>query len=94
MKKNELIRSVASSTGFTKRDVETVIDTLFDTISTTMCTEDVSIVGFGKFSSKKTKDRAGINPVTMEPLTIHGRKVPKFSASSILKKAVLESCLE
>jgi integration host factor subunit alpha len=50
--------------------------------------QDLKISGFGSFQVKRKNDRRGRNPQTGETLTIDGRRIVTFKASSLLRKAV------
>jgi len=49
---------------------------------------EVSIGGFGKFTTKYRKEREGRNPINGEQITIKARYVPHFKPASVLKDAV------
>ena len=56
MKKSELVTLVAEKTGFSKKDTEKTIDTVFTAIADIMAAGDkLQISGFGTF---ETKERA------------------------------------
>lgn len=46
----------------------------------------VEIAGFGKFSVRERKERAGHNPRTKEKIIIPASKVPHFQAGAVLKR--------
>jgi len=48
----------------------------------------VTIVGFGRFTTKRRMARSGRNPRTDEALEIPEAMVPVFKASKILRNAV------
>ena len=50
--------------------------------------EDVTIVGFGRFTTKRRMARSRRNPRTGEALEIPEATVPVFKASKILRNAV------
>ena len=51
MNKNDLISSVAESSGLTKADAGRAVDGVFDSIASALASgDDVRIVGFGSFS--------------------------------------------
>ena len=54
MNKAELINAVAASTGFSKKDAETVVSATLDAITAALQEgEKVQLVGFGSFEVKK-----------------------------------------
>lgn len=89
MNKTELVASVATKTGLTKKDSEKAIDALFLTVEEALAADDkVQIVGFGTFESKQREERKGRNPQTGAEITIPASKNPTFKAGKGLKEAV------
>lgn len=90
MNKEILVKTVADSIeGATKKDIKIVVDTVFETITSSLVNGDkVSIAGFGSFEIVERAAREGKNPRTGEPLQIPASKAPKFKASKNLKDAV------
>lgn len=89
MNKKELIESVASKTGFTKTDIKSAVDALFDTVTDTITAGDkVSITGFGSFETVDVAARQGHNPQTGETMTIAAHKKVKFKPGKSLKDEV------
>ena len=83
--KDRLIESIAR-TGTTKEEAAQVVETMLETIKSTLESgEDVLISGFGKFSIKEKKPRRGRNPRTGHDLALDARKVVTFSCSGVLK---------
>lgn len=86
MTKAELITAVAT-TGLTKKDAKTAIDTVFATMSDSLAKGDtVSVLGFGTFSVKERAEREGCNPATGEKITIKASKRVAFKAGKALKE--------
>lgn len=89
MNKKELIKAVATKTGFSQKDITEVVDVIFGTITDTLADGDeVNITGFGKFLVQERAAREGVNPRTGEALHIEASKAPKFKAGKALKDAV------
>ena len=89
MNKAELINAVAASTGFSKKDAETVVSSTLDAITAALQEgEKVQLVGFGSFEVKKRAARIGRNPKTKETIEIPASVVPVFKAGKALKDAV------
>ncbi len=89
MKKAEFIEAVASKSELTKQDAKKVVDSLFETISTTLAKgEKVQLVGLGTFEVRERSERTGRNPQTGEEMTIPATKVPGFKAGKEFKEAV------
>lgn len=89
MTKNELIVSIAEQTGVNKKEVETVVVSMMDTIMEALKNGDkVSLVGFGAFEVRTRAARDAKNPATGEPIHIPETKVPAFKAGKVLKESV------
>lgn len=89
MNKGELIEAVADSTSLSKADASDAVDAVLDNITRALKRGDsVTIVGFGTFSVKARKARAGRNPRTGEVLQIPASNAPAFKAGKALKDAV------
>jgi DNA-binding protein HU-beta len=89
MTKTELVEAMAQGADITKVAAGKAIDTLIQSIATALAKgEDVSIMGFGTFTTTERSERTGRNPQTGEQITIAASKAPKFKPGSILKDAV------
>ena len=89
MNKTELIASVATAAGVTKKDAERIVNATFDTIAAQMAAgERVQVSGFGIFETKERQARVGRNPRTKEAIEIPASKAPAFKASKALKDTV------
>ena len=89
MNKNDLISSVAESSGLTKADAGRAVDGVFESIVSALSSgDDVRIVGFGSFSVANRAASTGRNPRTGEEIQIPASKQPKFKAGAPLKSAV------
>ena len=89
MNKNDLISSVANSSGLSKADAGRAVDGVFDSIASALKSGgDVRIVGFGTFSVAHRAATTGRNPRTGDPIQIAASKQPKFKAGAPLKDAV------
>jgi DNA-binding protein HU-beta len=89
MNKQELIATVADTSGLTKGDASKAVEAVFDAVSAALKKGDeVRLVGFGTFSVSKRKASTGRNPRTGEPMTIKASSQPKFKAGKGLKDSV------
>ena len=85
MNKTELITAVAEKTGMSKKDADSAVNAVLDTIiEAVACEEKVQIVGFGTF------ERQGRDPRTNSPITIPASKVPAFKAGKAFKDAMVK----
>jgi DNA-binding protein HU-beta len=82
MNKQELIGSVADTSGLSKGDATKAVEAVFEAISASLKKGDeVRLVGFGTFSISKRKASTGRNPRTGEPMSIKASTQPKFKDS-------------
>jgi DNA-binding protein HU-beta len=89
MNKNQIIDNLAGKTGLTKKDIEAIVNGLFDEISDALKNKDkVQFVGFGTFETRERSSRSGRNPQTGETIEIPASTVPAFRAGNKLKEAV------
>ena len=88
MTKREIVKSVSESTGFTQKDVTSVVDAVFETIASTVANEDVAITGFGKFVTSERAARTMRNPLTGEQVSVPAKKVLKFKPAKSLKDSI------
>ena len=86
MNKQELISAAAEKTGFSKKDTETTVTAVLETIISALeDNEKVQLVGFGSFEVKERAARIGRNPKTKEAIEIPASKAPVFKPSKALK---------
>lgn len=89
MTKTELISAVSESVDLKKKDVESVVNSVFSTIEAALAKGDkVQIMGFGTFLVRKRPARIGRNPQTGEEINIPEATVPVFKPGKSLKDAV------
>ena len=90
MTKQEFIDAVAAKTGSSKRDAGEAVEAFLSTVEDALKAGDsVTFTGFGKFHVSHRAARMGVNPRNpSEKVQIKAANVPKFSAGSVLKKAV------
>ena len=89
LNKKELIDSVASATGESKRTVTDVLDEAIDQIQRQVKKgERVALPGFGTFSRRARAARTARNPRTGEPIKVKASKVPAFKPGAGFKEYV------
>lgn len=89
MTKADIVAAVQAKMGLPKRTTAQVVDDLFEIIKTTLEKgESVKISGFGNFEVREAEARPGRNPRTGEEITIPARRVLRFKASPVLRKAI------
>jgi DNA-binding protein HU-beta len=90
MRKQDLVRAVAKSTGQTEAAATRAVNAVFDTIEQSLAEGDeVAISGFGTFKVVERSSRQGRNPQSGEPMTIEARKSPVFRPGTQLKRSVV-----
>lgn len=89
MTKAELIEAVAKEVDEPKKNVARIIDETFDQIARSIKKEKrFRVPGFGTFSVRRHKARAGFNPRTNAPMTIPAARSVGFRAAPDLKKGL------
>lgn len=89
MNKTELIEHVASHSGLNKSQAKAAVDAFIETVTVSLAAkEDVTIVGFGTFTTTERAAREGRNPRTGETIKIEARTAPRFRAGKALRDAV------
>lgn len=89
MNKASIVEKVHAVIGSTKVQAEQVVDTIIDSIISSLKKGDeVSIAGLGIFSVKRRAARTARNPRTGESINVAAMNVPKFRAAKALKDAV------
>lgn len=90
MNKANLIETIAGKTQIPKKDVETIIESFEQTVIETLKKgEEVTLAGFGSFSSRERSARMGVNPQNpSERIQIPKVTVPKFKAGKNLKDSL------
>lgn len=90
MNKIEFINTVAEKSGLEKSAVEKAFDAFEKVVIENLKQgKEVTLTGFGTFSSKHRSARVGVNPQNpSEKIQIRAVNVPKFKAGKTLKDAL------
>jgi DNA-binding protein HU-beta len=89
MNKTDLVDSVSKIAKLSKKDSESAINAVLDTISDALANDEkVVLVGFGTFEVRNRAARKGRNPSTKEEIKIPASKAPVFKAGKGLKEKV------
>jgi integration host factor subunit beta len=88
MIKSELIQRISQKNPHLyHRDVERIINTVFDKIIEALGNGDrVELRGFGAFSVKDRQSRDGRNPRTGESVHVEAKRVPFFKTGKELRE--------
>ena len=90
MTKSELISRIGElNPHLYQRDVERIVSTIFEEISTALERGDrVELRGFGAFSVKSRDSRVGRNPRTGESVKVNAKTVPFFKTCKQLRELI------
>jgi len=89
MNKQELIASMSTKSGLTKKDSEKALNALINSIQEAIEKGDkVQLIGFGTFEVRARGERKGRNPQTREEIIIPATKVPVFKAGKEFKERI------
>lgn len=89
MNRKELISAMAENAAVNKNVAERLLSAYIEVVMGEVARGgEVSLVGFGKFSSYERAERQGRKPGSAELITIRAAHVPKFSAGAEFKKLV------
>ena len=82
MNRKELIDAVLQTKQLehiSKKDADCFLHTVLDVVKSTVKKgDDVSLIGFGTFSSSHRAARMGVNPGTGQKIKIEAKTLPKF----------------
>jgi len=90
MTKSDLIERLAEANiDLTKRDAETIVNSIFDAIGDALIGGDrVEIRGFGSFTVRERDPRDARNPKSGELVRIPAKKTPFFKTGKELRERV------
>jgi integration host factor subunit beta len=87
--KADLIEEVLNITELPRKESETIVETIFDSIIGALQKgEKIEIRGFGSFRTRERRGRVGRNPKTGEKVEVPAKKIPFFKPSKELKDFV------
>src|SRR6201988_1028382 len=87
--KADLIEEVLKVTELPRKESETIVETIFDSIIEAIQKgEKIEIRGFGSFRTRERRGRVGRNPKTGEKVEVPAKRIPFFKPSKELKDFV------
>ena len=90
--KADLIEEVLRVTELPRKESETIVETIFESIIEALQKGDkIEIRGFGSFRTRQRRGRVGRNPKTGEKVEVPAKKIPFFKPSKELKDFVNNS---
>jgi integration host factor subunit beta len=92
MTKAELVDEVARVVQLTKKQAETIVNIVFDSIVDSLRSgQKIELRGFGSFRLRSRKSRTGRNPKTGEKVEVPSKKIPYFKPGKELKELINKS---
>ncbi len=89
MTKAELVDEVARVVQLTKKQAETIVNIVFDSIVESLRSgQKIELRGFGSFRLRNRKSRTGRNPKTGEKVEVPSKKIPYFKPGKELKELI------
>lgn len=89
MKKADFVAAVAEKTGLSKKDADTLLGAVLETIQETVNEGNkLTLPGFGSFQLKTRAARKGRNPQTGEEIQIKESKNPSFTPAKPWKDTI------
>jgi integration host factor subunit beta len=89
MTKAELVDEVARVVQLTKKQAETIVNIVFDSIVDSLRSgQKIELRGFGSFRLRNRKSRTGRNPKTGEKVEVPSKKIPYFKPGKELKELI------
>jgi len=87
--KADLIEEVLRITELPRKESETIVETIFDSIIDSLQKgQKIEIRGFGSFRTRERRGRVGRNPKTGAKVEVPAKKIPFFKPSKELKDFV------
>jgi integration host factor subunit beta len=95
MTKAELVDEVARVVQLTKKQAETIVNIVFDSIVDSLrAGQKIELRGFGSFRLRSRKSRTGRNPKTGEKVEVPSKKIPYFKPGKELKELINKTLTE
>lgn len=91
MTKADLVELVAVQVRLTKKDTEVVIDTILESISRALASNDdgkVELRGFGSFRTRQRRARQGRNPQSGDAVHVPPKRIPFFKPGKELRRLI------
>ena len=89
MTKADLVDQVSRAIESTRKDAESVVETVFGSVIKALQGNDkVEVRGFGSFRTRRRRGRIGRNPKTGEKVDVPPKRIPFFKPSKELKELI------
>ena len=92
MTKADLVDEEIRVAGLSKREAETVVNTVFQQITDALRHDDkIELRGFGSFRIRRRRSRLGRNPKTGDRVDVPSKRIPYFKPGKELKDLINEA---
>ncbi len=89
MTKADLVDEVAKNSELSKKDAETIVQTVLDSVVGSLKNgQKVELRGFGSFRLRERASRQGRNPKTGKTVFVPAKKIPYFKPGKELKDLI------
>src|SRR5215471_13539219 len=89
MTKADLVEEVIRVAALSKKDAETVVNTVFDQVVEALRRDDkIELRGFGSFRVRRRRSRQGRNPKTGDKVDVPSKRIPYFKPGKELKELI------
>ncbi len=89
MTKADLVDDVAGRVDLTKKEAESIVNSVFDSIVRSLQSgEKIELRGFGSFRIRSRKPRIGRNPKTGDKVEVPSKQIPYFKPGKELKDLI------
>ncbi len=93
MKRKDVVREMMNR-GYTRREADMAVGDMLNIIMEALADgKEVQFYGFGTFFVKNVADKETVDLVTRERIVVPGHKIPRFTPSATMRKAVREGVL-
>lgn len=87
MNKALLIQKISEKSDLTRKQAEAALNAFIDSVTESIKNDEkVQIVGFGTFEVRHRPEHQGLNPATLEPITVKATKTPCFKPGKSYKE--------
>ncbi len=89
MTKADLVDEVVRASKLSKKQAETIVNTVFDSIVGALQGDDkIELRGFGSFRVRRRRSRQGRNPKTGDRVHVPEKRIPYFKPGKELKDLI------
>ena len=89
MTKADLVEEVIRVAALSKKDAETVVNTVFDQVVEALRRDDkIELRGFGSFRVRRRRSRQGRNPKTGDKVDVPSKRIPYFKPGKELRDLI------